>query len=95
VKRKVTVGFDGVAGAVYNESPYGLLKTKPELSGQVLCEREARRLWGEERDVVAYAGSGRNQRVVTGCMAEAARLFRLLVEMVRSRIDPQLMHFQA
>jgi hypothetical protein len=61
----------------------------------VMKKEEARRLWGEERDVGAYAAAGRNQRVVTGCIAEAARLFRLLVEMVRSRIDPQLMHFQA
>lgn len=34
-------------------------------------------------------------RVVTGWASRAARLFLLLLEMVRSMIAPQLMHFQA
>ena len=39
--------------------------------------------------------AGKNQRVVTGSMSDVVRLFRRLVEMVRSKIEPQLMHFQA
>lgn len=34
-------------------------------------------------------------RVVTGCASRAARLFRRLLEIVRSMIAPQLIHFHA
>lgn len=36
-----------------------------------------------------------NYRVVTGCASRAARLFRRLLEIVRSMIAPQLIHFHA
>lgn len=36
-----------------------------------------------------------NYRVVTGCASRAARLFLRLLEIVRSMIAPQLIHFHA
>lgn len=37
----------------------------------------------------------RNYRVATGCGSRAAKLFLRLLEIVRSMMAPQLMHFQA
>jgi hypothetical protein len=44
---------------------------------------------------IGFDGNLYNYRVVTGCASRAARLFRRLLEIVRSMIAPQLIHFHA
>ncbi len=82
--------FDGLESGGYNAADW-----IEKVRRARLREAVERSISGDQHEYRNHCRGTSYRVVATGCGSRAAKLFRRLLEIVRSMIAPQLMHFQA